>query len=241
MLPRPATNDTRDERSASGGAAPPSAAELQLAAAALRRAVTGEGLAVPAGAVGERLTAYLALLVRWRRHRRIAGPASPDELAVEAIVDALFVDEVVPPSGALFDVGSGAGLPGIPLALLREERFVTLVEPSTARAALLRVALSTLGLRGRVVARRAEDLADDVATGGEAPADAAVARAFLPPGEWLVLGRRLVRPGGRVIVLAGRAWPGPSAGSGVTIEGRVDYTLAGRGPRTAWRLSFPRS
>jgi 16S rRNA (guanine527-N7)-methyltransferase len=236
MLPRPATDDTRDARSTAGGAAPPSAAELQLAAAALRRAVTGEGLAVPAGAIGERLTWYLALLARWRRHRRIAGPASPDELAVEAIADALRVDEVVPPSGTLFDIGSGAGLPGIPLALLHEERLVTLVEPATARAALLRVALSSLALRGRVVARRAEDFADDVATGREAPADTAVARAFRPPGEWLALGRRLVRPGGGVIVLAGRAWPGPSAGSGVTIEARVDYTLAERGPRTAWRL-----
>ena len=219
---------------------PPSAPELDAAAKAMRRAVVGEGLAVPGGAVGERLAAYLALLVRWRRHRRIAGPASPDELAVEAIVDALRVDEVVPASGALFDIGSGAGLPGIPLALLREERLVTLVEPSAARAALLRVAMATVGLRGRVVARRAEDLADDVAAGREAPADAAVARAFLPPGQWLALGRRLVRPGGRVIVLAGRAWPGPASGAGATVEARVDYTLAGRGPRTAWRLSFPR-
>jgi hypothetical protein len=75
-----------------------------------------------------------------------------------------------------------------------------------------------------------------VEAGREPAADAVIARAFLPPDQWLALGRRLVRPGGSVLVLAGRAWSGPAAGSDLRVVERRDYELRGRGPRTAWRV-----
>jgi len=201
----------------------------------MERALDDNGLRAPAAAA-DGLAEYLALLVRWRQRRRIAGPPDPRELAVEALADALRIDPLVPRGGTLTDVGSGAGFPGVPLALLDGSRQTTLVEAATARAALLRIAAATLHLPLRVLCRRGEQLADDVAAGEEAPADAAIARAFLPPDEWVALARRLVRPGGAIVVLAGRAWPGPAAGSGARVAERLDYELSGRGPRSAWRL-----
>jgi 16S rRNA (guanine527-N7)-methyltransferase len=226
--------ETREHDGNAPGAAPLAPDERQEARKALVGALADHGL--PSAAPAELLVDHLALLIRWRRRRRIAGPAEPHELAVEAIVDTACYDHLVPRCGTLFDVGSGAGLPGIPLAVLGPDRRVTLVEPATARAALLRVAVATLGLPLRVLACRGEELAADVEAGREPAADTAIARAFLPPDEWLALARRLVRPGGSVLVLAGRTWGGPASGRGVQVAERRDYELHGRGPRTAWRI-----
>ncbi|MBI5501836.1 MAG: class I SAM-dependent methyltransferase [Deltaproteobacteria bacterium] len=227
--------ETREHDGGSGaGAARPSAAERDAARNALATALAAHGL--PAVSPPAPLVDYLALLVRWRTRRRIAGPADPVELAVEALVDAWFADEVVPRDGALVDVGSGAGFPGIPLAVLGGERRVTLVEPAAARAALLRVAAATLALPLRVLAVRGEHLADEVAAGREPAADTAIARAFRAPDGWLALAARLVRPGGSAIVLAARSWPGPDPGAAWTTVARRDYALRGRAPRSAWRL-----
>jgi 16S rRNA (guanine527-N7)-methyltransferase len=226
--------ETREHGGSASGAAPLSAGEREEARAALVAALAEHGL--PSAAPAQLLVDHLALLLRWRRRKRIAGPAEPRELAVEAIVDTVCYDDLVPHVGSLLDVGSGAGLPGIPLAVLGRERRVTLVEPATARAALLRLAAATLGLPMRVLARRGEQLAADVEAGREPAADAVIARAFLPPDQWLALGRRLVRPGGSVLVLAGRTWSGPAVGPDLRVVERRDYGLRGRGPRTAWRV-----
>jgi 16S rRNA G527 N7-methylase RsmG len=114
---------------------------------------------------------------------------------------------------------------------------VALVEPSAARAGLLRVAVAALGLRNaEVIARRAEDVAGEIEAGGRAPADAAVARAVLPPDEWLALGCRLVRRGGAVVVLGGETWPGPADRPDLRVDVRHQYRLRGGQPRCAWRI-----
>jgi len=215
------------------GGVPLAAAERRSARAALESALREHGLEPPPAAVAP-LADYLALLVRWRRRKRIAGPAEPVELAVEVLVDALHVGPLVPSAGRLFDVGSGAGFPGLPLALLEPARRLTLIEPQAGRAALLRLAAATLGLDVRVRAEPVERVVERIGAGEEPPADAAVARAFLPPDEWLALGRRLVRPGGSILVLAGADWPGPSDPAGLALAGRVEYALRGRRPRRAW-------
>lgn len=193
---------------------------------------------LPPDAVGS-LTDYLALLVRWRRRKRIAGPADPVELAVEAVIDAARVAPLVPSTGRLFDVGSGAGFPGLPLALLDPARHLTLIEPKATRAALLRLAVATLGLEACVRAEPFERVAERIRCGEEPPADAAVARAFLPPDAWLAAGRTLVRPGGTILVLAGADWPGPRDAAGLVPAGRLEYALHGRRLRRAWAFRRP--
>ncbi len=104
-----------------------------------------------------RLAVYCQLVLDANRRVNLTGAKDGTAFAAH-ILDALTLqDDVV---GPLIDVGSGNGLPGIPLALATAAR-VTLLEPIKKRAAFLRSAIGALGLVGQVVAERAEDAARD--------------------------------------------------------------------------------
>ena len=105
--------------------------------------------------LAERLAVYAALVLAASRRMNLTGARAGSAFA-EHILDALrLAGDVV---GPLVDVGSGNGLPGIPLAIATGARM-TLIEPIAKRAAFLREALATLGLTGEVVAERAEEAA----------------------------------------------------------------------------------
>jgi 16S rRNA (guanine527-N7)-methyltransferase len=98
----------------------------------------------------------------------------------------------------LVDVGSGAGLPGIVLAMLMPQARVTLLEPLARRVAFLTEAVDELGLTNADVVRaRAEEVA------GEILADVVTARAVAPLDKLAALALGLVRPGGRVLAIKG--------------------------------------
>jgi 16S rRNA (guanine527-N7)-methyltransferase len=120
------------------------------ALAALRAAGVEERLA-------ERLAVYAALVLAANRRLNLTG--AKDGIAFAAhVLDALtLADDVI---GPLIDVGSGNGVPGIPLAMATRAH-VTLLEPIKKRAAFLAGALTELGLEGGAVAARAEDAARD--------------------------------------------------------------------------------
>jgi 16S rRNA (guanine527-N7)-methyltransferase len=110
-------------------------------------------------ALAERLAIYAALVLAANRRVNLTGARDGTAFAAH-ILDALTLrDDVVSP---LIDVGSGNGLPGIPLALATGAE-VTLLEPIKKRANFLRGALETLGISGQAVALRAEDAARDPA------------------------------------------------------------------------------
>lgn len=109
--------------------------------------------------LAERLAVYAALVLAANRRVNLTGAKDGTAFAAH-IADALTLAADV--TGPLIDVGSGNGVPGIPLALATGVR-VTLVEPIKKRAAFLSNALSQLGLDGDVVAARAEDAARDPA------------------------------------------------------------------------------
>lgn len=120
------------------------------ALAALKAACVPDDLAV-------RLAVYTQLVLDANRRVNLTGAKDGTAFATH-ILDALTLqDDVV---GPLIDVGSGNGLPGIPLALATAAR-VTLLEPIKKRAAFLRSAIGALGLDGEVVAERAEDASRD--------------------------------------------------------------------------------
>ena len=109
--------------------------------------------------LAERLAVYAALVLAANRRVNLTGARDGAAFAAH-ILDALTLrDDVLSP---LIDVGSGNGLPGIPLALATGVT-VTLLEPIKKRARFLESALRTLGLDGRVVAERAEDAGRDPA------------------------------------------------------------------------------
>lgn len=176
----------------------------------LRRALEGalEALEIAAPEASlETLEAYHGLVERWQGRVRLVGRADPETFAVVHLADALTVCpplEGLPAGSGVLDVGSGAGLPGIPLSVLRPDLLVHLVEADHRKAAFLKAVVAALGLaRVRVHGVRA---AGDPGGEGLPKAAAVVSRAFQAPEAWLALGRAYVAPGGLVLaMMAARA------------------------------------
>jgi 16S rRNA (guanine527-N7)-methyltransferase len=127
------------------------------------------------------------------------GPEEPDRLDNRHLADSLAVAECWHPlrPSSIADLGSGVGLPGIPLAILYPDAAVTLVDRSEARCRLLKRAARVLGLPNlRVVQTDVNDL--------EGTFDVAVARGLAAPDRVLPALRRLVAPGGCGVVLGSR-------------------------------------
>lgn len=114
------------------------------------------------------------------------------------LLDSLAMQPFVRDVGTLADLGSGAGLPGIPLAIAMPALQVTLVESNGKKARFLREAVRTLGLgNARVAESRAEALALPGAF------DAITARAMATLADLLAAGAHLLRPGGRLLAMKG--------------------------------------
>ena len=99
------------------------------------------------------LARYLAELDIWRRRTNLTGPLSAEELVFHALESALG-ESLIPHGIRLLDIGSGAGFPGIPLAIARPDLSVTLLEPRGRRAAFLRHAARAVPV-GNVEVREA--------------------------------------------------------------------------------------
>lgn len=116
---------------------------------------TGIGLTLDAVAL-DRLGAYLDLLVRWNQAYNLTAVRDPDEMIDRHIADCLAILPHLP-AGSLADLGSGAGLPGIVIAIAEPERPVFLVESNGKKARFLREVKRSLGLTAvTVVEARAE-------------------------------------------------------------------------------------
>lgn len=108
-------------------------------------------LGIDSTAVVDRLEAYLSELALWNRRQDLVK-ASDDRLVVNHLLDSLSGLEVISalPNATVADVGSGAGFPGVPLAICLERSAFTLIERSSRRAAFLRDVVTLLDLRDRV-------------------------------------------------------------------------------------------
>jgi 16S rRNA (guanine527-N7)-methyltransferase len=187
-------------------------------------AAVGEGFGrLLSGSEQSRVLEFFGLLLTWNARINLTGARSLLELIEEHLPDSLALDQLIPQAARVIDVGAGGGLPALPLALLRPDVTLTLVEPRAKRVAFLRTAVRVLGLAAEVLPTRVEDLEP----GGH---DLASSRATFSPPEWLELGRTLVRPGGAVALFLS-APPPPDLAS--LAAGRVDYALADGRRRTA--------
>jgi len=146
------------------------------------------------------LATYSARLLEWNERINLSGARDLETLAREHLADALALVPYLPTSGRCLDVGSGAGLPGIVLAIARPDLAFQLLEPNQKRRAFLASVTRELGLKNLAVSAQTALLHAET---GDETYDFAIARAVFPLGEWLVLGMRFVRPGGVVAGLAG--------------------------------------
>lgn len=154
-----------------------------------------EELGLDADALSAPLLAYLALLLRWNATYNLTAIRDPHEMVTKHLLDSLAMVPFVP-DAPLADLGTGPGLPGIPLAIARPGCTVTLVESNGKKARFLREAVRTLGLpNARVAESRAENLA-------EPGAHAAItARALATLDRIIEVGGHLLAPGGQLLAM----------------------------------------
>ncbi|MET0807868.1 MAG: 16S rRNA (guanine(527)-N(7))-methyltransferase RsmG [Pseudoxanthomonas sp.] len=154
-------------------------------------------LGLDAGTLAPALLAYLALLDRWNRTYNLTAIRDPREMVTRHLLDSLAMHPFVV-DGTLADLGTGPGLPGIPLALARPGLQVTLVESNGKKARFLREAVRVLGLaNARVAESRAEALQEPAAH------DAITARALDSLAGIIKVGGHLLKPGGRLLAMKG--------------------------------------
>jgi 16S rRNA (guanine527-N7)-methyltransferase len=147
---------------------------------------------------------YVAQLASDGVVRGLIGPREVSRLWDRHVLNSAAVAEAVPMGARVVDVGSGAGLPGIPLGLARPDVTLTLVEPMARRVEFLDQAVAALGaLSGRawrVVRGRAEERSVVTAVG---PVDVVTARAVAPLPRLVGWCRGLMRPGTQLVAMVG--------------------------------------
>jgi len=162
------------------------------------------GFAYPADAP-QKLLRYQALLEEWNARVNLTGDAAFDSLLDKHLMDSLTpltVGGLLIENASVIDVGSGAGMPGIPLAIVRPDLRITLLDSLKKRVGFLDAAISALGLKNvTAVHARAEDAAHDVRYRERFDAALARAVAALPVLAELLL--PFVRIGGTWLAYKG--------------------------------------
>lgn len=151
----------------------------------------------------ELLGGYVALVRKWAPRVNLIGAGDLERFEVRHIEDSLRALPAVAgaPEGPAIDVGSGAGLPGVPLAIADPTRHWRMLEPRAKRAAFLEEVARDLGLDFEVVRLTAQEAAHDRAFAGVHAV--ATARALAPPEGAAALLRPLLARGGVGILFLG--------------------------------------
>jgi len=154
------------------------------------------GLTLPAGAQ-QRLLAYLELMQKWNRAYNLTAVRQAPRMVSYHLLDSLAVAPHVA-AATILDVGSGAGLPGIPLAVALPDSRVTLLDSNHKKAAFLRQAVMELKLgNADVVCERAETWKPPAAF------EVVISRAFSDLAEFISLAGRHAAAGGRLVAMKG--------------------------------------
>lgn len=162
--------------------------ELRSGADRFGLALTGEA---EAG-----LLAYLALMAKWNRTYNLTGVRDQETMVSRHLLDSLAVLPRLDGIASLADLGSGAGLPGIPLAIVRPDLRVTLIESSQKKASFLQQAKISLKLENvSIHCGRSEAFKPDSLF------DAVIARALSDLAGFVRQGGHLLAPGGRLLAM----------------------------------------
>ena len=153
----------------------------------------------------------------------LVGPREAPRVWDRHVLNCAVVADLVPPDARVLDIGSGAGLPGIPLALARPDLRIVLVEPLARRVEWLRAVLADLDLPIEVERGRAEDALVRRRWEG---ADVVTSRAVAPLHRLAAWCLPLVRPGGMMLAVKGMSAPAE-----VERDARAVAVLGGGIPR----------
>jgi 16S rRNA (guanine527-N7)-methyltransferase len=154
-----------------------------------------------ASIASDALELYLTELRRWAPRTNLVGSTEAGALQ-RHVADSVAAAELLPGAARVVDLGSGAGFPGIPLAIARPDLDLTLVEIRERRVHFLRHVVRRLGLRCRVERCRIE-------SAPSTPFSYALLRAVAPPHRALEMARGWVRDGGEIWIWSGPDEAGP--------------------------------
>jgi 16S rRNA (guanine527-N7)-methyltransferase len=143
---------------------------------------------------------YAEILAGAGVERGLIGPREVDRLWDRHLLNSAAIAELLPENARVADIGSGAGLPGIPLALARPDLRVTLIEPLLRRSDFLREVIDELGIDVMVVRGRAEERAVREEVG---EMDAVTSRAVASLDKVAKWSMPLLRPGGEMLAIKG--------------------------------------
>jgi 16S rRNA (guanine527-N7)-methyltransferase len=223
--PPPPIAPTADERSTWNGVDP---GRVEAARARLLAGFAELGLAAPPDRI-EALLRLAALLERWGQRINLSGHREVESIADRLILDAAALAVHLPPVSSLADLGSGAGFPGLPIAVLRPECALLLVEAREKRHHFQRAAIRELGVGNvEVVWGRAERILawPHAAVIAQAMAEPSRALGWMLP--WAAFGGWLALPGGE-------RPPEIPAHPGLVVERVVEYAVPCSGVRrTLW-------
>jgi len=165
--------------------------------AKLAEGLSAMGLSLSA-ATQARLIAYVKLIEKWNRVHNLTAVREPDQMVVLHLLDSLTVLPHLTGATSLLDVGTGAGLPGIPLAIARPELRITLLDSNHKKTTFLTQAKAELALANiDIVSERVESWQP------EKKFDVVVSRAFSELSDFVVQARHLVAPGGVMLAMKG--------------------------------------
>ncbi|MDE2599124.1 MAG: 16S rRNA (guanine(527)-N(7))-methyltransferase RsmG [Rhodocyclaceae bacterium] len=173
----------------------PGSDKLRMRAAAMGVALTAE--------MADKLLAYQALMIKWNRTYNLTAIRDPEEMLAHHLLDSLVVAPLLPMNGSsgpltLADVGSGGGLPGIPLAIARPEIQVTLIETSSKKSAFQQQVKIELGLSNvSIYSGRVEEYEPKYSF------DAVISRAFAELKDFVDWSGDLAKPEGRLYAMKG--------------------------------------
>ena len=168
------------------------------------------------------LVRWLELLTEWNKRIDLTAARTEAELTDLMLADAGELSRHIGPSLRVVDIGTGAGAPGLALALMRPDLELTLVEPLAKRTSFLRTVVGTIGRTDVTIFReRGEAIAARMPNGF----DVAISRATLPPPDWIPLALKLAPvawaliareeppevPGARIDADLVYAWPATGA------------------------------
>jgi 16S rRNA (guanine527-N7)-methyltransferase len=162
----------------------------------IERGLAALHLAEPAG-LPERLAAYVELLVKWNAAYNLTAVRDPGDMVTRHLMDSLAVLPFIGQERTL-DVGTGAGLPGLVLALAQPDQSFVLLDSSGKKTRFVEHAAARLGIANvAVVKARAEEYEDDEGFG------VVLSRAFSSVGDFVRIAGHLARNEGRLLAMKG--------------------------------------
>ena len=179
----------------------------------MKHADSRDGVAPPAPSAASRIfgdgiglaARYAELLATAGVEWGLLGPREVERIWERHLLNCAVVAELVDSGDRIVDIGSGAGLPGLPMVIAKPDLHVVLVESLLRRTEFLRMVITELGLDVEVVRGRAEDAEVRRAAGG---ADAVTSRAVASLDKLTRWSLPLLRPGGRLLAVKGERAPG---------------------------------